>query len=236
MTIESGTTSDRRNRVLIFLAMCLFFAGWYARDGFLKYPAKNFDWARQNLARVEGLAQRTDLKTNPKALLESLNKVRPGMSVAEVKALLGEPTFANQRDCCYIGPAAYGWFTLADGKIGEVKKVEMNSEPTESDIRLNKTIAGLMGVLAVVTLVQLPLEQRHAHDCPRCIYQGSQHTPVGQRDWYTCPTGWTDTDVVCRLSAEPADIIQAPAHLAGLSPFIDEAIHLGVIADTTSPY
>jgi len=88
-----------------------------------------------------------------------------------------------------------------------------------------------------VTLVQLPLEQRHAHDCPRCIYEGSDGVvpgmTYGQRDWYTCPTGWTDTDVVCRLSSEPADVIQAPAHLAGASPFIDEAIHLGVLLPTT---
>jgi hypothetical protein len=155
MTIESGTTSDRRNRIVIFLAMCVMFGAWFGLDGFIRYPAKNFAWARQNLARVEGLAQRTDLKTNPKALLESLKKVQPGMALAEVKALLGEPTFANPTDCCYIGPAAYGWFTLRDGKIDEVKKVEMNSEPSENDIRLNRTIAGLMAVIALATLVHL---------------------------------------------------------------------------------
>lgn len=85
-----------------------------------------------------------------------------------------------------------------------------------------------------MTLVVLPLEQRHAHDCPRCVYKGSQDTPTGRRDWYTCPTGWADTDVVCRLSSEPADTIQAPAHLAGLSPFVDEAIHLGVLDTPTT--
>ena len=91
-----------------------------------------------------------------------------------------------------------------------------------------------------MTLVVLPLEQRHAHDCPQCVYRGSvtvsghEGPRLGQRDYYTCPTGWADTDVVCRLSSEPADIIQAPAHLAGLSPFVDEAIHLGVLDTPTT--
>ena len=84
-----------------------------------------------------------------------------------------------------------------------------------------------------MTLVQLPLPQRHPHDCSRCVYRGSVVVGAVQKDFYTCPSGWADTDVVCRLSSEPADVIQAPAHLAGASPFIDEAIHLGVLLPTT---
>ncbi len=155
MTIESGTTSDRRNRVVIFLAMCVLFAAWFGLDGWFRYPAKNLRWARQHLAGIDGIPQPDSLKVNSKARLEDLNKVQPGMALAEVKALLGEPTFANATDCCYIGPAAYGWFALRGDKIDEVKKVEMNSEPSESDIRMNRAIAGLMAVLAVASLVHL---------------------------------------------------------------------------------
>ena len=155
MTIESGTTSDRRNRVVIFLAMCVLFAAWFGLDGLFRYPAKNLRWARQGLAGIEGIPQPDNLKTNCKVSLADLKKVKPGTALAEVKALLGEPTFANATDCCYIGPAAYGWFTLRDDKINEVKKVEMNSEPSENDIRMNKAIGGLMAVLAVVSLVHL---------------------------------------------------------------------------------
>jgi len=155
MTIESGTTSDRRNRIVIFLAMCVLFTAWFGLDGFIRYPAKNLKWARQNLAGIEGIPQPDSLKVNRKASLDGLKKVQPGMPLTKVKDLLGEPTFANATDCCYIGPAAYGWFSLRDDKIDEVKKVEMNSEPSESDIRMNRTIAGLMAVLAVATLVHL---------------------------------------------------------------------------------
>jgi len=156
MTIVSGTTSDRRNRIVIFLAMCILFTGWFAIDGFVRYPAKNVKWAYQNLAQgIEGLPAPDALQTNPKALLAELQKVQTGQKVDEVKALLGAPSFESPQDLCYVGPAAFGWFVVRDGRIDEIKKVQMNSEPDENDIAWQKRVSYLMAALAVLALIHL---------------------------------------------------------------------------------
>jgi hypothetical protein len=47
MHIESGTTKDRRNRVLIMFVATLIFAAWFAYDGFVGYPKDNADLAEK---------------------------------------------------------------------------------------------------------------------------------------------------------------------------------------------
>lgn len=139
----------------MFLAICVLFAGWFAVDGFVRYPAKNLKWAWQYLASIEGIPQPEALKTNPKAMLADLQQVKPGMTLDEVRAILGEPTWQKGQDLCYIGPAAFGWFRVRDEKVSEIKRVEMNGEPTENDIAWQKRIGYLMAVLTVGTLFHL---------------------------------------------------------------------------------
>jgi len=155
MTIESGTTKDRRNRIVIFLAMCIFFAGWFAKDGFQKYPAKNLKWARQSLQRVENLPEPKDLKINPKVRKEALDQIKPGMRLAEVTTLLGEPTFQEGQDYCYIGRASYGWFKIVADNVIRVEEVKENTEPSESDIRNQKYFALIMAIAFLLTLGHL---------------------------------------------------------------------------------
>lgn len=155
MTIESGTTKDRRNRIVIFVIMCLVFASWFAYDGFKKYPAKNLKWARQCLLRVENMPEPKDLTANPKALLENLKQVKQGMTLAEVKAILGEPTFQDNQDYCYIGPAAYGWFKIYADKVKSVESVLENTEPSESDVRNQKYFGFVAGVVGLISLGHL---------------------------------------------------------------------------------
>lgn len=155
MTIESGTTKDRRNRIIIFLVMCIFFSVWFARDGFYSYPTKNLQWARQSLQRVENLPEPKDLRTNPKALKKNLDRVKPGMNLAKVEALLGEPTFKEGENYCYIGPASYGWFKIIADKVSSVEQVQENIEPSESDVNNQRYLACIMAVLFVLTLIHL---------------------------------------------------------------------------------
>jgi len=152
MTIESGTTKDRRNRIVIFVVMCLVFAGWFAHDGFNKYPAKNIKWARQSLQRVGTLPDPKDLTANPKAIIKNLEQIKSGMSLAEVKTLLGEPTFQEGKDYCYIGLASYGWFKIAADNVITVEDVKENTEPSESDIRNQKYFALVAALTALVSL------------------------------------------------------------------------------------
>jgi hypothetical protein len=155
MTIVSGTSSDRRNRILIFLGMCILFAGWFAIDGFVRYPAKNIKWAHQNLQGIESLPSPDAIQINPKALLTELQKIQTEQTIDEVKAVLGQPSFESDRDLCYIGPAAFGWFAVRDGRISEIKKVQMNSEPDENDIAWQKRVSYIMAALIVLTVIHL---------------------------------------------------------------------------------
>lgn len=155
MTIESRTTNDRRNRIMIFVVMCLFFAGWFAHDGYKTYPAKNIKWARQSLQRVGTLPEPKDMTTNPKALEENLKQIKPGMSLADVKAILGEPTYQEGQDYCYIGPASYGWFKIASDNVVSVEEVKQNTEPSESDIQNQKYFALVAAIIGMVALGHL---------------------------------------------------------------------------------
>ncbi len=41
MKIECGTTSQRRTRIIVATVVCAGMGGWFAYDGWLKYPAQN---------------------------------------------------------------------------------------------------------------------------------------------------------------------------------------------------
>lgn len=94
------------------------------------------------------------------------------------------------------------------------------------------------------SVVMLPVTQRLPHPscnplvrktCPTCRYKGSSASDGVRRDWYLCNRGWTDVYVVCRLSKAPADCVEAPTFLAGMSALVDEAITLGVVEAPFTP-
>jgi hypothetical protein len=41
MTLQTGTTAQRRNRILFLTVLCVIFCGWFAYDGWYKYPREN---------------------------------------------------------------------------------------------------------------------------------------------------------------------------------------------------
>lgn len=154
MTIQSGTTSDRRNRILIYLALFLLFGGWFGYDGYVGYPAKNMLWARQNIG-LSDFPDPAQLKANPAATLDNLKQIQTGMTIDEVKQRLGEPTHQSGADWCYVGVASFGHFVVDAGKVREVKKVQMNGEPSESDVANQKRIAYFTGICAILALIHL---------------------------------------------------------------------------------
>ncbi|HOW72265.1 MAG TPA: hypothetical protein PKY77_16820 [Phycisphaerae bacterium] len=160
MTIESGCTRDRRVRVSIFFLMCAVFSAYFAYDGYIGYPKINLKWARSALASIKGMPEARDLRTNPKVVLEELRKLEidvklEKVTVESLTALFGPPTFLGDEDCCYIGPAAYGWFKVSGGKVRKIEAIATNTEKTESDIAGQKWFAVLTGVVALATLVHL---------------------------------------------------------------------------------
>jgi hypothetical protein len=160
MRIETGASSDRRNRVVIGLILCVAFAAWFAYDGFKGYPAKNIEWARQYMP-AEG--KEADFWINPRATAENLEAVRDQIATAartaeplrveELTEQLGEPTFRDVRFAYYVGPAAIASFEIVDDRVVRTDRLEIQQQPSESDIRNQKVLALVLGVLAVVILV-----------------------------------------------------------------------------------
>lgn len=149
MMIESGTTSDRRNRIVIFMVVCFAFAAWFARDGYVAYPAENLEWAQQQLPQIpEGL------EVNPKAVLANLQRVEVGTGVAEMEGLLGKPVLIHEQKHWYIGPAAYGCFLVLGDKVRQVE-VRESGEHSESSLRTQKVFFMGMSVLGLVALGHL---------------------------------------------------------------------------------
>ncbi len=149
MMIESGTTSDRRNRIVIFMIVCFGFSVWFAYDGYVKYPAENLQWAQQQLPQIpEGL------EVNPKAVLANLQRVKVGTSVAEMEGLLGKPILIHEQKHWYIGPAAYGSFQVLGDKVRQME-IKESGEHNESSLRTQKVFFAGMVLVGMITLGHL---------------------------------------------------------------------------------
>jgi hypothetical protein len=155
MKIESGTTTEHRVRLGIFLAMCVVFAGYFGYDGLWGYPGQNREWARQGID-VPG-DKKADIWTNPKVLVSEAVQIEEGMTEDEVRSRLGEPAVVveaaglpRSKDHWYVGPAAYARIQFSDGKVrGKVHPVE-NETKSESDIRFQKILGLILGVVSLV--------------------------------------------------------------------------------------
>lgn len=80
--------------------------------------------------------------------------VKPGMAESAVRELLREPASARDRAMWYIGPAAYGEFHLAGGKVSARPDVQENEHRSEWDITLQKIIAAAVCLAAVYALLR----------------------------------------------------------------------------------
>jgi hypothetical protein len=154
MRIESGTTTEHRVRLGIFLAMCIVFAGYFGYDGLWGYPNHNLKKTWENIDLPAD--QKADLRTNPKVLVAAIEEVEAGMTEEQVHALLGEPAIVVEGEGLfpvnrhwYIGPAAYAQIEFSGGKVrGPVQP--FRNEKSESDIRLQKILGVILGAVALV--------------------------------------------------------------------------------------
>jgi hypothetical protein len=157
MQIEAKMTPDRRNRLIILVVMCVAFAAWFGYDGFINYPAKNLDWARQFLS---GQAKESELEPNPDVTVAALKQVRDkiqtdAMTVEELTAQLGEPAHRDNRHLYYIGLATFASFEIEGDRVTGVERLEEQTEPSESDIQSQKIFGLILAVGALGVLVHL---------------------------------------------------------------------------------
>jgi hypothetical protein len=134
MHIESGSTGERRTRVLIFLVMCVAFTLWFGYDGLIGYPKKNLEWARQALPE-----RLPDLRANPRindANLGELERMAAGrkdqasheVTRQQVENLLGPPVFEQKKELRYVGPDLAVTVRLDEGKVFEVVQEELKPD------------------------------------------------------------------------------------------------------------
>jgi len=130
MKIESGTTGERPTRILIFLVMSVTFAGWFGYDGFVGYAKKNLEWAGQLLPdRPEGL------ETNPNMVMAVQDRLKEGMTVEQVTAILGRPALEQKRELVFVGREIVARVGVEDGKVVSVIRDEVN--PNSKPDKLN---------------------------------------------------------------------------------------------------
>lgn len=153
MRIESGTTSERRNRGLLFVLMCLAFAGWFAYDGFYAYPKKNVEWARQAMPEKPA-----ELKADPRvrriAIEELARQAKGGLTIDEIKARLGEPALVYRDDYWFVGPAAYLRVTAPGGRDARLD-AQYPPDRSESHIQGQKWMAAALLGIGLLSLISL---------------------------------------------------------------------------------
>lgn len=160
MRIDSGTTTEHRVRLGLFLTMLVVFAAYFGYDGVWGYPAKNLDWARQNIPNLPP-EQKSGITTNPKVVMarlaeiEQAAKSEAGVTEEQVRAMLGEPGAIADRkdngggkDHWYVGPAACAGIQIVDGRVRDVRRLE-NINKSESDISMQKVLGAILSVIAV---------------------------------------------------------------------------------------
>jgi hypothetical protein len=163
MRIESGTTTEHRVRLGIFLAMMIVFSAYFGYDGLWGYPSKNLEWARQNIPNVKK-EQKDTIQTNTKVLmaalieLEQKTKVGDKLTESDVELKLGRPGLKVERtggggtDAWYVGPAACACLHFVDGKLQEVTPMQ-NLNKSEADIQLQKVLGAILGVVSLVVAI-----------------------------------------------------------------------------------
>ena len=161
--IESGTTGERKIRSGLFTLMCAVFAGYFYLDGWYRYPAQNREWAMQFLPQE---APRDQVVTSPRVTRRNLEALRarvfqPGQPVSRQELLerLGPPAYeAPDGDLYFIGPAMFFHADLQAGQLvpaGWKNPVVEGVKHTESDIRWNRWLAPILGVVVVISLIRL---------------------------------------------------------------------------------
>ena len=89
-----------------------------------------------------------DLRTDPRVTPPLVASIKPGVSVAEVKARLGEPIQTYPKMIWYIGIGSFSEFKIVKGRVGPEAVHAPNSDPSETDILLQKIIGFFLMVLA----------------------------------------------------------------------------------------
>ncbi len=170
--IETGTTGERWIRCALFIGMFSVFGGWFAYDGWVKYPSKNLEAFKQELPK-EG--QSGNITINPRVTLARVVPFKAALrhrdggvdpqakdtvvTPNQLVTALGDPAFEDRATghMYFIGPALLVVARPVEGKLRLESDLELkpSKERTEKDIQGQKSTAIILAVVVVIALIQL---------------------------------------------------------------------------------
>lgn len=122
MPIESGPTGERKVRTTLMFLMFAFFSAWFAYDGWVGYPEKNYKEHLDQLTTQEretvGRLPVYDTVTEAvwKANEDMVNSALPTERRATLEKLFGgPPSYESADKILYFGPAYRVQFGIRDG-------------------------------------------------------------------------------------------------------------------------
>lgn len=156
-TISSGTTRERKSRNVILTVMLLGFALYFFYDGFIGYPRKNVEAARESLD-----PRPAEVPPIDKAITGTLAElIAPGESVEGLIQRWGQPGWEHGDELRWFGPDGTLRVTRAGTAVGAaggaagatVASVEWIAGPHNTVVQI--WIGAIMATLGLPMLVNL---------------------------------------------------------------------------------
>jgi hypothetical protein len=167
MEIVSGVSRRTVMRLGFMFLLLAIFSGWFVYDGWITYPRKNLEAARQAFPQTpKALPQ-----ANPAVTAETVKSLRPDgegrVRLEDLQQKWGQPAYLSpsggesggtDRVAYFVGP--YGWARV-NLDASSAGKIEWREGPkVSSDISVQKMLGVLLGAGAALPLalllVQLP--------------------------------------------------------------------------------
>lgn len=160
MHIESGPTGERKVRTTLMLLMFAFMGAWFAYDGWVGYPAKNYQEYLDQLSTAErekvGQLPVYDTVTeeNWQANEEKIKNALPTQRRAALRELFGaDPSYESKEKLFYFGPAYRVQFSIRDGNPTNEQIVAKAAVKSATSIQWQLGLAAFLGIVSVFLLV-----------------------------------------------------------------------------------
>jgi len=222
MMIESGSTRDRAVRCLIFLAVCIGLTIWFAYDGYVVYPRKNLEKARENFPRTTtGLPQADARVTEERC--KQLQAKLPA-SLDGLVSQLGQPAYRDETQAHFVGPYGVIRAFLEGDRVLRIVWEELAKSRFE--IQFQRWIAWLLGLLSLATLVQFVriLRTRVVVDDQGLDYNGrriSWDQMTGLETHQYAEKGWVDLHYQPQEPDKPSKRLRLDSYkIAAFEPIV----------------
>jgi hypothetical protein len=187
MLIVSKTAKRGVARLGFMFVLLAGFATWFAYDGWVTYPSRNLEAARQALPRVvEQMPPPSPAVTKKSAMAVEEDPAKQ-ITLAKLQETWGEPAFLGpapadldapgRTEAYFVGP--YGWVrVLLVGQM--VEDIEWHDGAKGySDIAVQKLLAFLLGAVALVPLglILIALPKKYQLDDEGLVLPGTGRIP-----------------------------------------------------------